>query len=106
MSWSEKQKALYQALRDKEKTIDDLVEMGMIPKNQLEDRAYYFGICRNSTVAQWIKKPGFNGKMVNKQTKPCFFHMREKFGTIYLTTINHPEDEEFFDAFIPIRKIE
>ena len=45
-------------------------------------------------IAKWSKKDN------------CFFYIRNKFGKLFLERINHPEDDDGFDLFIPFRKIE
>lgn len=67
---------------------------GMLRKNQLEDGAYYYGRCRNATVAVW-----------DNATQE-FTYLRHKFGTKFLETIRHPEDDDGFDIFVPIAKTE
>ena len=31
----------------------------------------------------------------------CFIHLREKFGQVFTETINHPEDDDGWDVFVP-----
>jgi hypothetical protein len=64
-----------------------------IPKRDLEDQAYYAGICRNAYVAQW------------HADKDCFMHLREKFGNVFAERIKYPDDEKTFDYFTPWQKI-
>lgn len=64
----------------------------MLRKNELEHGNYYKGHCRNASIARW------NG--INEE----FIYIRQKFGDTFLETINHPEDDNGFDLFIPIRK--
>lgn len=68
--------------------------MGMIRKKDLEGGCWYQGECRNASLAYWMEK------------EQCFIHIRHKFGDAFVEKINHPEDEEFFDVFKPIKKIE
>ena len=107
------QHKVYRFIRDNKLTPENmakLVEIGMVPKDQLVDRAFYYGICRNAFIAQWIEKPGWpdKDKLPNNRPLdhgPCFYHMREKFGKIFVETINHPEDDNGFDLFIPLKRI-
>jgi hypothetical protein len=63
----------------------------MIPKSDLEIGAYYEGDCRNASVARW------NGSH--------FIYRRVKFGDAFFEEINHPEDDDGFDLFVPRNKI-
>jgi len=67
---------------------------GMIKKSNLVNEAHYLGTCRNSYVAKWISKDN------------CFYYMRTKFGDTFIESIKHPEDDDRFDFFIPMEKIE
>jgi hypothetical protein len=64
------------------------VDHFIIPKASLKDGHYYTGHCRNANLARWDAKAG------------CFKHWREKFGTWFIETILHPEDDDGFDVFI------
>jgi len=50
---------------------------------------YYKGKCRNARIAYWDEKT------------QRFYHLRAKFGKIFCETIQHPEDEEHYDVFVP-----
>ena len=78
----------------KEFDIKKYIKAGVIAKDQLEDGQYYFGLCRNTTIAVWHK------------AKNVFHHMRFKFGKWFIEDINHPEDDNGFDVFVPFEKIE
>ena len=67
---------------------------GMIPKNELEDLAYYYGTCRNAQIARWDAK--------NER----FVHWRHKFGNVFLEAILHPDDDKVYDVFIPYAKLD
>lgn len=60
-----------------------------IPKTELEIGKDYKGICRNSNSATW------DGKR--------FTYLRYKFGSYYEDHINHYEDDDGYDLFIPIK---
>lgn len=66
----------------------------MIEKRNLEGWAYYKGSCRNSSIAMW--DPNFEK----------FIYLRTKFGDTFADQSNHPEDDEGYDVFIPIEKID
>ena len=64
----------------------------MIPKCNLKNGAYYVGYCRNASVAMWDERAA------------CFVYLRTKFGNVFAETINHPEDDDGFDIFVPVRE--
>jgi (p)ppGpp synthase/HD superfamily hydrolase len=66
----------------------ELFKKGIVPKHKLIKGKYYFGKCRQSQVALW------NGYV--------FVYMRTKFGSIYPEDINHLEDDNGYDLFIPL----
>ena len=66
----------------------------MIAKKDLKHLYYYKGVCRNAYVAQWDEK-------TNK-----FYYIRYKFGGHALEEIRHPEDDDGFDLFIPLKEID
>lgn len=59
-----------------------------IPRNKLIVDKKYKGYCRNTNEATW------NGKE--------FVYDRYKFGSTFKDTINHYEDDDGYDLFIPI----
>lgn len=62
-----------------------------ISKKDLVIGEKYSGICRNTSEAVW------NGKV--------FEYKRYKFGFYYDDTINHYEDDDGYDVFVPFEKI-
>lgn len=60
-----------------------------IPKKDLVHGTEYKGHCRNASKAVWN---------VDKQK---FTYIRIKFGSAFLEDINHPEDDNGFDLFVP-----
>jgi hypothetical protein len=68
--------------------------LGMIKKEELVDGKSYFGKCRNASEAVW-----------NKESQK-FTYIRTKFGSSFSEDINHPEDDNGFDLFVPIRLVE
>lgn len=62
-----------------------------IPKNELEVGTIYQGHCRNADDARW------NGKK--------FVYERYKFGYVYDEEINHYEDDDGYDVFVPMKII-
>ena len=70
--------------------IPNVIRCGGIPKEELVVGKTYVGSCRNASEAVW------NGN--------GFTYMRTKFGNTYLEDINHFEDDDGYDVFIPIRE--
>lgn len=71
-----------------QRIIDNLIRCGAIPKKDLIIGKTYLGSCRNSSEATW------NGV--------DFEYVRCKFGICYIEHINHFEDDDGFDLFIPL----
>lgn len=69
----------------------ELYEKGVIRKSELKIGEYYFGKCRNASVAKW------NGEK--------FIYRRLKFGHWSNDEINHLHDDNGYDVFIPIDKV-
>ena len=61
--------------------------IAMIAKKDLIVGKQYVGRCRNARVALW------DGKV--------FWYLRTKFGDVFAEKINHPEDDNGYDLFIP-----
>ena len=72
--------------------IPNLIRCGAIPKKDLIIGKTYLGECRNADRAVW------NGEV--------FIYQRTKFGYTYPEKINHFEDDNGFDLFVPIKIIE
>ena len=72
--------------------VKNLIRCGAIPKENLEVGATYEGTCRNADKATW------NGK--------CFDYKRYKFGEWEDAKINHFQDDNGYDLFVPIKKVE
>lgn len=69
--------------------VPNIIRCGGIPKDNLEIGKTYIGSCRNASEAVW------NGEN--------FTYMRKKFGYTYPEDINHFEDDNGYDLFIPIK---
>ena len=65
-----------------------------MPKKDLEHGAYYIGNCRNANIARW-----------NAKTEQ-FYYWKYKYGTYFIETIKHPEDDDMYDVFVVEKKIE
>lgn len=72
--------------------VPNLIRCGAIPKEELEVGATYLGDCRNAHEAVW------NGEV--------FVYKRTKFGYTYDEEINHFQDDDGYDVYTPIKKIE
>lgn len=75
-----------------EELVNLYIKAGAISKSELKPGGWYIGQCRNTTIAQWWPKSGFN-------------YIRYKFGDKYVDTINHFEDDDGYDLFIPFKLI-
>ena len=69
-----------------------LIQRGAIPKKDLVVGGVYEGSCRNTNRAIW------DGKN--------FVYFRSKFAYRFIDTVNHFEDDNGFDLFVPIKLIE
>lgn len=74
-----------------EYVVKNYIRCGAIPKKDLIVGKTYSGGCRNASEATW------NGKV--------FVYKRNKFGFIYEEEINHFEDDDGCDLFVPIKEI-
>lgn len=75
----------------KEHIIPNIIRCGGIPKSQLVKGATYEGDCRNASKAVW------NGK--------TFVYERHKFYDTFDEEINHFEDDDGYDVFVPLKKL-
>jgi hypothetical protein len=73
-----------------EYVIKNYIRCGAIPKKDLIVGETYLGDCRNASEAIW------NGKV--------FVYKRTKFGYTFDEEINHFEDDNGFDLFVPIKE--
>ena len=68
-----------------------LIRCGAIPKDKLIPGCKYEGACRNASIAVW--------------TGSKFIYKRTKFGATYDEEINHFQDDDGSDLFVPLKKI-
>ena len=68
-----------------------LLRCGAIPKEWLEIGVEYIGNCRNSDRAIW--------------KGDHFEYGRYKFGHYYTDKINHFQDDDGYDLFVPLKKL-
>ena len=71
--------------------IPNFIRCGAIPKDKLIKGKTYFGSCRNADKAIWLGDQ--------------FEYIRHKWGDSYPEKINHFEDDNGYDLFVPIREI-
>lgn len=64
----------------------------MIAKKDLVLGSYYLGDHRRCTIAQWSGKE--------------FLYIRNKFGNHFIDTANHPEDDDGYALFVPLRLVD
>lgn len=69
--------------------IPGLIKFGAIPKKDLIPGKTYIGECRNADEAVW------NGSV--------FIYQRYKFGDVFPEEINHFEDDDGYDLFVPVK---
>jgi len=70
--------------------VPNLIRCGAIPKDELVVGKTYRGECRNASEATW------DGER--------FTYQRYKFGSYYSEKINHFEDDNGFDVFVPMEE--
>ena len=70
--------------------VPNIIRCGGIPKEKLIIGKTYIGHCRNAHEAVW------DGEK--------FTYMRTKFGNTYPEDINHFQDDDGHDLFVPIRE--
>ena len=68
---------------------DTLINHGAIPLHELEIGKTYIGFCRNASEAVW------DGDR--------FVYQRFKWGTTFPDTINHFQNDDGYDVFVPVR---
>lgn len=69
--------------------VPNIIRCGGIPKDKLIVGKTYIGDCRNVREAVW------DGEK--------FTYMRTKFGSTYPETINHFQDDDGYDLFVPLK---
>ena len=69
--------------------VPNIIRCGGIPKDKLIVGKTYIGDCRNATEAVW------DGEK--------FTYMRTKLGSTYPETINHFQDDDGYDLFVPLK---
>ena len=72
--------------------VKNLIRCGAIPKDKLIVGKTYIGSCRNSGKATW--------------TGEEFEYERHKLGTTYTDAVNHFQDDDGYDLFVPIKLLE
>ena len=72
--------------------IPALIRMGAIPKSELKVGHQYKGYCRNASTAIWLGDK--------------FEYQRYKFGETFPEKINHFEDDNGYDLFVPYKDLD
>ena len=75
---------------DKDPDWEPLYREGVLRKSQLKHGWFYIGQSRNATIARWNK------------TRNRFEHKRTKFTDVFTDYLDHPEDDQGFDCFLPV----
>ena len=76
--------------KDEEEFVQNtLIKHGAIPLHKLEVGKTYIGECRNASEAVWQGDK--------------FEYMRTKFGSTFPETINHFQNDDGYDVFVPIK---
>lgn len=76
--------------KDEEELVQKtLIEHGALPLHLLEVGKTYIGTCRNASEAIW--------------QGDHFVYQRSKFGYTYTEKINHFQNDDGFDVFVPIK---
>ena len=70
--------------------IKNFIRCGAIAKKDLIIGKTYIGSCRNTEEATWLGE--------------YFEYNRTKFGTVFKEKINHFEDDNGFDLFVPLKE--
>lgn len=68
---------------------DTLIRHGAIPLHELKVGKTYIGTCRNASEAVWLGDK--------------FEYIRYKWGETFPEKINHFEDDDGYDVFVPIK---
>jgi hypothetical protein len=74
-----------------EYVVKNFIRCGAIPKKDLIVGKTYLGACRNASKATWTGK--------------VFVYKRRKFNWEYDEEINHFEDDDGYDLFVPIKEM-
>lgn len=106
----DKELALRILLKTKPCDAKTMEEAGMVPKSALVDGATYLGFCRNASEAVWHADKRRKKYLVDKGLAHeeywvgAFTYRRTKFNDTFLEDINHPEDDDGYDLFVPMQR--
>ncbi len=75
-----------------QKLVNEYIKAGAISKKDLIPGGWYIGQSRSTNIAQWWPKLGFE-------------FIRHKFSGKYIDNINHFEDDNHYDVFIPFKLV-
>ena len=82
----------YKTQEEYENLIKEYLEAGAIAKKDLVSGGWYIGQSRSTNIAQWFPKTGFN-------------YIRYKLGGSFVDNINHFQDDDGYDVFIPFKLV-
>lgn len=77
-----------------EQALAGAITDGLLPKSDLVDGELYWGWCRNASQARW------------DASRQRFVYARTKFGSTFDEDIVHPQDDEGFDVFAVVARVE
>ncbi len=69
--------------------VPNLIRCGAIPKSELQTGKVYEGKCRNASEAMWVVDH--------------FVYKRHQYGMEFYDKINHFQDDDGYDVFVPIK---
>ena len=75
-----------------QKLVQEYIKAGALPKSKLKVGSWYIGNCRNTNMAQWTGRE--------------FRFIRDKMSGSYIDTLNHFEDDDHYDLFVPFKLVE
>jgi len=76
-----------------QRLVEAYLQAGAIAKEDLIDGAWYTGQSRSTNIAQWFRHGGFH-------------FPRYKFSGKYVDNINHFQDDDGYDVFVPFKLVE
>ena len=82
----------YNSTEEYQQLIEEYLKAGAIAKEDLISGAWYLGQSRSTNIAQWFPFGGF-------------YYIRHKFGGTFVDSLNHFEDDNGYDLFIPFKLI-
>lgn len=75
--------------------VNEGIGLGMIPLKDLDNGKEYFGYSKETDKSTWV----------NDSEGGRFEYDVEKFGYLYSSSLDHPENNEMCSVFIPLKEI-